>query len=179
MKPTYEIRDVEQLRAVADPLRQRILGAFLHEPRTTKQVAGLLGQPPTRLYHHVDILERAGLIELVETRQKRGTTEKYYRAIANRFSLSGLEGAAEVDDTIATAFRTAEQAIRRESAAADGQGRAFMALGTLRLTKSQLIGLQERLGSIAEELRGEKSDEPRESYGFLAAVYPTANDGSR
>jgi predicted ArsR family transcriptional regulator len=53
---------------------------FVETPRTTKQVADLLGEPPTRLYHHVAALERAGLLRLKETRRNRGTTEKWYEA---------------------------------------------------------------------------------------------------
>src|SRR5437762_6605018 len=84
----HVITDLQQIKALADPLRQQILGAFVSEPRTTKQVAGLLGQPPTKLYHHVDLLERVGLIELVATKPKRGTTEKYFQAIAHRFAVA-------------------------------------------------------------------------------------------
>ncbi len=78
--PQAELRtldDLKQVRALADPLRMRILTA-LSEERTTKQVAELLHEKPTRLYHHVDALERAGLVQLTRTRPKRGTIEKYY-----------------------------------------------------------------------------------------------------
>ena len=43
----------------------RILTA-LNEERTTKQVAELLHEKPTRLYHHVDALERACLVQLTQ-----------------------------------------------------------------------------------------------------------------
>src|SRR3954465_12508415 len=69
---------IAEMRALAHPLRLRILELFADAPRTTKQVADLLGQPPTRLYHHVAALERAGLLQLRETRKNRGTTEKWY-----------------------------------------------------------------------------------------------------
>jgi DNA-binding transcriptional ArsR family regulator len=75
---------VAELRALAHPLRFRILELFAQEPRTTKKVAELLGQPPTRLYHHVAALERAGLIMLRETRQNRGAVEKWYEAVARQ-----------------------------------------------------------------------------------------------
>ena len=61
--------------------------ASLNGPKPTKQVADELGEKPTRLYHHVSVLERAGLIRLVETRPKRGTTEKYFAAVAERFEI--------------------------------------------------------------------------------------------
>jgi DNA-binding transcriptional ArsR family regulator len=76
--------DLAQIRALANPLRLRIL-AVLGEPRTTKQVAGLLGEKPTKLYHHVQVMERAGLVRLTDRRPKRGTVEKYYQAVATLF----------------------------------------------------------------------------------------------
>lgn len=76
---------VAEMRALAHPLRLRIMESFAESPRTTKQVAELLGQPPTRLYHHVAALERAGLLRLKETRKNRGTTEKWYEAVSRTF----------------------------------------------------------------------------------------------
>ena len=76
--PQAELRtldDLKQVRALAHPLRMRILTALCEE-RTTKQVAELLHEKPTRLYHHVDALERAGLVQLTRTQPKRGTIEK-------------------------------------------------------------------------------------------------------
>jgi hypothetical protein len=66
------------MRALAHPLRLRLVELFAQCPRTPKQAAALLGVPPTRLYHHVHALEHAGLIRLRETRPKRGASEKYY-----------------------------------------------------------------------------------------------------
>ncbi len=81
----HRLTELEQIKVLADPLRIRIL-ELLGEERTTKQVAGILGQPPTRLYHHVAALERVGLIRLARTRQSRGALEKYYVAVAKAFS---------------------------------------------------------------------------------------------
>ena len=75
-------RTVADLRALAHPLRLRMMELFAESPKTTKQVAELLGQPPTRLYHHVAALERAGLLVLKETRQNRGAVEKWYTSAA-------------------------------------------------------------------------------------------------
>jgi DNA-binding transcriptional ArsR family regulator len=82
----HRLTDLEQMKVLADPLRVRILELLCEQERTTKQVAGILGQPPTRLYHHVAALERVGLIRLARTRQRRGALEKYYLAVAKAFS---------------------------------------------------------------------------------------------
>ncbi len=81
----HTLVDLAQIRALANPLRLRILGALVGEPRTTKQVAELVGEKPTKLYHHVQAMERAQLVRLVSTRPKRGTVEKYYQATATLF----------------------------------------------------------------------------------------------
>ena len=81
----HVMTDLEQVKVLADPLRLRILEPLCMEARTTKQVAEILGEKPTKLYHHIDALERVGLIRLESTKQKRGTLEKYYRAIATSF----------------------------------------------------------------------------------------------
>ena len=78
----YTVSDLEQIKVMADPLRLRLLEHFCKNEMTTKQVAEELGEKPTRLYHHVDALERVGLIRLTRTRQTRGTVEKYYQAVA-------------------------------------------------------------------------------------------------
>src|SRR6476620_9131849 len=82
-------RNVSDLRALAHPLRLRMMELFAESPKTTKQVAELLGQPPTRLYHHVAALERAGLLVLKETRQNRGAVEKWYGSVAREMGTTG------------------------------------------------------------------------------------------
>ena len=103
------LANLEQMKVLADPRRIRILELLCGEERTTKQVAEILGEPPTRLYHHVAALARVGLIRLVRTRQSRGALEKYYVAIAKAFSadpklFTSRRGpqAAEATGTLAT-----------------------------------------------------------------------------
>lgn len=181
----YVISDLRQIKALADPLRQKILGAFVAEPRTTKQVAALLDQPPTKLYHHVDQLERVGLIELVATRPKRGTMEKYYRAVANRFCLASStlagEAAAVVEDTLSGAFDSAQREMRKAlGAAAEGgtETRAIMAMGSIRVAPEDLVTLRQRFLDLAKEFGGGTTASKREYYRFLVAIYPSDENPS-
>jgi DNA-binding transcriptional ArsR family regulator len=82
-------RAVADLRALAHPLRLRMMELFAESPKTTKQVADILGQPPTRLYHHVAALERSGLLVLKERRKNRGTVEKWYAGVAQQVRAAG------------------------------------------------------------------------------------------
>ena len=85
---SHTLDELRQVRALAHPLRLRLLEVFALGPCTTKQAAERLGQPPTRLYHHVYAMERAGLLRLRETRPNRGTVEKYFEAVARSFGVS-------------------------------------------------------------------------------------------
>jgi predicted ArsR family transcriptional regulator len=87
MKETMMLKDLKQVRVFAHPLRARLVEVFAEKPRTAKQAAEIMGQKSTKLYHHVETLERVGLIKLVKTQKKRGTLEKYYRTVAKRFAI--------------------------------------------------------------------------------------------
>ena len=84
----YELETLEQLRAIADELRTRIVEALTHRAMTVTQLGELLGQAPAKIHYHVRELERVGLVRLVATREKSGILEKYYRAIARTFTAS-------------------------------------------------------------------------------------------
>ncbi|MFE4834417.1 helix-turn-helix domain-containing protein [Arthrobacter sp. NPDC056691] len=72
-------------RALSSPLRLRILRLCLHQSRTNKEIAELLGLNPASSLHHVRTLVRTGFL-LAEDRRKgrRGATEVPY--IASRKS---------------------------------------------------------------------------------------------
>jgi predicted ArsR family transcriptional regulator len=85
VKEIHKIKDLEQVRLLADPLKLQLLQAFAEASKSTKQVAAELGEPVTKLYRHVDALLDSGLLEVVKEKQKRGTIERTLRAVARRF----------------------------------------------------------------------------------------------
>src|SRR5688572_8700707 len=121
---SYTLSNLDQVKVLADPLRLRILKTLCEGERTTKQVAELLGEKPNKLYHHVDALERVGLIKLTRTRQNRGTLEKYYLAVARSFRTDsrlfqttgdkvGGEETATLHQMMATIFDTTAAELAR------------------------------------------------------------------
>src|SRR5437870_4212224 len=71
---------VERLKAMADPIRIRFVLELLDGPRTVREVAEALDVPPTRLYYHLRILERHGLVKVANRRMVSGIEERSYRA---------------------------------------------------------------------------------------------------
>ena len=84
---SYDLETVEQLRAIADELRMRIVDQLAHQAMTVTQLAEWLGEAPNKLHYHVRELERVGLVKKVETREKGAILEKYYRAVAQEINV--------------------------------------------------------------------------------------------
>jgi DNA-binding transcriptional ArsR family regulator len=80
--PRMLVSDPKQLRALADPLRVRILHILANRAATNQQLAAALDQPQAKVLHHVRYLLDAGLILLVDQQIRGGNVEKYYRARA-------------------------------------------------------------------------------------------------
>lgn len=87
MEPTdvYKISNYEQLKALADPLRTKILMNLVKEPYTGQQLAAFLGITRNNIYFHLKELEKHGFIHIVKKEEKNGIVQKYYRAVASRF----------------------------------------------------------------------------------------------
>ena len=84
------IGDIESLRAISDPTRLRILETMVQrqDPAwSVKELATEIGVPPTRLYHHVELLLERDLIRPVERRVVSGIIETRYRVVAKSFQL--------------------------------------------------------------------------------------------
>lgn len=68
-----------QVRATLSPTRRELL-ALLHEPASATELARRTGMARQKINYHVRVLEDAGLVELVETRARRGCVERVLRA---------------------------------------------------------------------------------------------------
>src|SRR6516165_73712 len=67
-------------KALADPLRIRLLEWLFEAPRSARQLANCAGLPADRLYYHLGQLEQAGLIEIAEYRRlARGKSSGFTR----------------------------------------------------------------------------------------------------
>jgi DNA-binding transcriptional ArsR family regulator len=122
------VREPERVHLALSPARRRLLAA-LHEPRSATQVAELVGMTRQQANYHLRILEAAGLVELAETRQRRGCTERILRAVAGAFvvdpAVMQAPGAAPSADRfaaehlVATAAAVVRDVSRMQAAAGD------------------------------------------------------------
>jgi DNA-binding transcriptional ArsR family regulator len=81
-KAVQDIDDPRLVKALAHPVRVRILGILEHRTATPKELAAELGLPLENTSYHVRTLLKFGFIRLERKRQVRGAVEHHYRAVA-------------------------------------------------------------------------------------------------
>lgn len=195
----FEIDTIEQLKALAHPLRQQLLKHFAVKPATAKQAAEALGYQPTRLYHHVAKLEQAGMIELVETRPVRGTTEKYYSTVATSIKvdprafedgpakqLSKTVGMGVVDSLLTNVRREVADYLEEYDEQCDTgsesgmESEVLFAQAEIEADEPTVLELREKIARLIEEVRELSDDETRDAektkkYRLVVGWYPRAS----
>lgn len=76
---------VAALKALADPIRLRIVLLTEDEPRTVKELAVALELPQTGLYYHVKLLLEARILRVASRRMVSGIEERRYQAVATNW----------------------------------------------------------------------------------------------
>jgi predicted ArsR family transcriptional regulator len=179
MSNVYKIKDLNQARLLSDPLKLRLLQAFADSPKTTKQVAAELGESVTKLYRHVDALHDAGLLLVTAERRKRGTTERTFRAVAQRFeadhSLFSGEGGDEGAEAAREMLRISETEILEVLARAGNNDdeRALVMRFRGRANPKKIAELRATLDAWLESLpeAQEPAGKESEEFGGLIAFY--------
>lgn len=129
------VDDPTRLLAALTPLRRRLL-ADLDGPTSATESAARLGLSRQTANYHLRVLERAGLVELVELRQRRGCTERVLRACADAFVVDPSvmsrptdpitsRDAYAAEHLVAVAGRTVRDVSRMRAAAGD-QGKRLL-----------------------------------------------------
>jgi DNA-binding transcriptional ArsR family regulator len=155
----------EQLRALADELRSHVVSLLHYRARSTQELARELGIPKGTVGHHLKVLERAGLIRVVRTRQVRALTEKFYGRTARLF-LFQAEDPADERALGATLLHQAAREI------AQAPGDASFGLPHSRLTAADARRFERRLHRLADDFLAAETPSGRPyvlGFGLWAA----------
>jgi DNA-binding transcriptional ArsR family regulator len=96
-QPDYEADDIlvvsetEQLRALADDVRLRIVALLRERAASTTELAEQVGLAKGTVAHHLKVLEGAGLVKVVRTRRVRALTESFYGRVARLYVLKSSD----------------------------------------------------------------------------------------
>ncbi len=169
--PDYALDDVveasspEQLKALGDELRCTILDLLHDRAATTTHLAEALDRPKGTVGYHLKVLEQAGLIRIVRTRQVRAMTEKYYGRVARTIVVKA-QGAE------AKSFPMLAEALAEARVLGPADPLPMFTLRKVRIPEERALEFATRLVALAEEF----VSQPRAGdvvYGLIAGVYPT------
>jgi DNA-binding transcriptional ArsR family regulator len=168
------VREPEQLKALADELRSRIVVMLRERAQSVTELAARLEMPKGTVAHHVKVLETAGLLQVVRTRRVRALTEKYYGRSARLFLYESSDeaGYEDVRNIVAASLRVAAGEIlpvdEEDAAACSGVLR-------VRLTDTEARRFERRLKKLLDDFR-ERDDPTGTAYGLALALYRRAPD---
>lgn len=170
------IRDVAAVKALTDPFRRNLLD-LLDTPRTVRELADAVDRPADRLYYHLSLLERHGLVRVHE---ERGA-ERRYQVAAQRFEID--PALTLTPATLDGLINTVLDRVQREFAAATRRRRkagepkrATLSFEHYRLSDEEAEELTRRLDEVLAEYPvvkpGEDDDDGRRVFGVLRALWP-------
>jgi DNA-binding transcriptional ArsR family regulator len=181
--------------ALLDPTRRRIL-ELLQAPGSATTVAHDLGLSRQRVNYHVRALERAGLVEEVGRRARRGLEERVVRATAAHYLISpdalGALGATptEVTDRFSATYQVAVAArtIKEVAALSALARKAGKRLTTLTLDTEVRFGTPAAREAFANELvetvtrlaarYHDQTSPGGRAYRFVAHAHPVFQPGA-
>jgi len=154
----------EQARLLTEPTRSEIIRLLTQRPATTSQLAETLGRPRGSMGHHLKVLEAAGIIRVVRTRQVRALTEKYYGRVADTYLFPEMEG-EEMPPLLAEALADMGSSLRGPV--------GFLTLRHARISEADAGLYEGMLMELAEEFA---TQEPSgdQVFGLVIGLYPTA-----
>ncbi|MDE9366634.1 helix-turn-helix domain-containing protein [Luteipulveratus sp. YIM 133132] len=158
--PTFDAGSPAQMRALAHPMRHRILAALREDGATVSQLSHRLRTNKGNAAHHVKVLVAAGLVRRGPRRTVRGGTEQYYVRVAPRIRISPGE------DGVVTRAMLATMA---EEIPTDDDH--LLNHRRLRLTARQAEALADYLDRLVNEL--ESANRREREYGVVVGVWPT------
>jgi DNA-binding transcriptional ArsR family regulator len=108
--------------------------------------------PKGTVGHHLKVLEKAGLVRVVRTRQVRALTEKYYGRVARLFELRGVDTDAELQSGAIAAMMLRQ--VAEEAAASESDEKGRTGVGRVRLTEADVKRFTRRLERLQDDFRG-------------------------
>lgn len=162
LEPEIRADTPTQLRALGHPVRNAILHMIVERAATTSELATAVGKSHGTVAHHLKVLEDAGLVRVVRTRQVRAITESYWGRTGRTIMIAKPPGEEE-DQTMFV----------REGLRVFVPGdHGYTTLRYARIPAESVDAFGRRLDALVQEfLQLERSGDT--VYGLLVALQPT------
>lgn len=175
MDSRFIVRHPNQIKAMIHPLRKNILKQLAQGAQTPSEVGRALDVAASKIHYHVRILEKAGLIKLVETRQVGSVKELYFEPIASEIMIYPESPDEDSLDLLDRDFRQSVMALLRDltlNRTPDAQGTKtlFPSLLTNLVVTANEGGqnvIEESLALFQQQMTRAMQDDAGHEYRFV------------
>lgn len=170
-KKLYIITENTQIKGYVHPTRMVLLQMLAKEKRTISSIAKELNVHPANITHHFKLLEKVGLIYLVEKRDNGKNLEKYYRAIAYNFEVKPEDDREANKKALALSILKSDLAIAINTIKEDDSREVLALLGSAKLDPEDVKRFIKKLEGLLAEFKGYNSKDGT-AFTINLSLYP-------
>jgi predicted ArsR family transcriptional regulator len=179
---TYSLKTEEQVKSYVHSTRLTILKMLARKKQTISMIAKELKVHPANITHHFKLLEKNGLIRLVEKRDTGRTLEKYYRAAAYSYSVRVNDNEKINKKSLALSILRDDLSIAIDSltndkheAGARIEKKVIALIATARLKAKNIRLFEKKLIELIRECK-KKDEKGGIAYNLNLSLYPNDVD---
>jgi len=175
LKKLLVLTDSKQIKAYVHPTRINILTMLANKKLTISNVAKKLKVHPANITHHFKLLEKVGLIVLVEKRDIGQNIEKYYRSVARNFVVSFDKPGKISKKAFALSILRDDLSSGISTIRKDHKHEVIALIKVAKILPSDVKPLQKKIMKLIEEFARRHTDKGT-AYTMNISVYPNETD---
>jgi DNA-binding transcriptional ArsR family regulator len=168
---TQHVNTTQQFKAIGDQTRWQILDHIQHRPATAKQIADIMKMSPGTIGHHLQVLEAAGLAQIVARRTVHGIVAKYYTRTARTFIFDFPPEMGEKATISLDILTKARNQLADAQAEGSTDKDTCASFPQVRLSPERAEVFRERLKALVDDFINEPSDPEGQIYGMCTAFF--------
>lgn len=185
MEKRKTLSTIEEIKAYNDPYRMEILFTLekIGRPATGKEIADVMNEVPAKVHYHIKKMEKARILEIVQTKEINGIMAKYYQPTAEEFNITNkyMDDASKSmmsNETYKLVGRIFDKAKDEyidniEKLTGDNGEEGTISHGELCLTDEQAKELREYIMKIMKENKSEKNA----NYNVFFSIIESKKNG--
>ncbi|UCG31039.1 MAG: helix-turn-helix transcriptional regulator [candidate division WOR-3 bacterium] len=174
-KQLLELKRNSQIKAYVHPTRITILRMLATKKRTVSSVAKELNVHPANITHHFKLLERVGLIKLVEKRDIGKNIEKYYRSVARSFVVNADRSGRSSKQALELSILRNHLSTAIGTVKTDDKHKVVAVIRIARITPRDIKVLHSKIMKLIQEFARFDSASGK-SYTLNISAYPNETD---
>lgn len=174
-KKLLVLKEEIHIKAYVHPTRIAILRMLSAKKRTVSNIAKELGVHPANITHHFKLLEKVGLVRLVEKRDIGKNIEKYYRSVARNFVVSFDKQGKSSKKVLTLSILRNDLSTAIGTVSRDNRHEIIALIKIARILPGHVKPLQEKIMKLIGEFTKYNSPGGK-AYTINISVYPNETD---